>query len=691
MQSGPSVGGSAALGDRAELSMPRGSRALRPGELAWIATVPCAIAIFAALILLGPAIGHAFFNPGSDALWPVSAHFISGHPEPTKHGRYLVALLGPVLLTAVVLAGRRRRVTLPTHTIRGLVAASQAATLAFLVATVLGQRNVIFRVTPELWPIFSLRTMAVALTLPALLLATLRVPGLADRIAGLARESRSRRIACLVLAAAFAASWLLVSLDTDRTVGDRDTMYWTMADAFAILDGRTPLVNFHGLYAQLLTYPTAAAMQAFGTDAIVFTITMAVMSGLGLLAVYAVYRRIVQSSLLALALYLPFVASGFLRVALYPSETPGPRFSNVVVAAMWPMRYSGAYLLAWLTARHVDGAAPRRAWLLFLLSGLVLVNDVEFGSAAVAATVAALLCARPPRSRRAAARLVAGAFVGLLGAVALVLLLTVVRAGALPHAGFLLEYLRIFGVLGLVSLPMPVMGLHLALYATFVAAIGVAVVRLVSEDADRLLTGMLAWSGVFGLLAGGYYVGRSDALKLVSLFSAWSLAIGLLTVVVVRALAGRGWRRPRVVEVLVLFGFGLTAYSVAETPDPQSQIARLSAPAPPPTYVPAALRFVAERTTPGQHVAILIASGHRIAYQLGITNVAPYPFLETMVTREQMRTLLDTIRREHAHAVFTPNEQMTLEHAVALIKAGFKPRSTRLDYTEWTDAALARR
>jgi hypothetical protein len=56
---------------------------------------------------------------------------------------------------------------------------------------------------------------------------------------------------------------------------------------------------------------------------------------------------------------------------------------------------------------------------------------------------------------------------------------------------------------------MPLLGLHVAIYLTYVAAIGTATVRAVRGEDGRLLTGLLAWSGVFGLGVGAYFAGRS--------------------------------------------------------------------------------------------------------------------------------------------------------------------------------------
>ena len=77
------------------------ARVLTPGELAWIAAIPCALLTLAAIVLLGPALGHAFLMPRRGVLWPT----IGAQPQPEEHGRFLAGLLGAPLLAAVVLAG----------------------------------------------------------------------------------------------------------------------------------------------------------------------------------------------------------------------------------------------------------------------------------------------------------------------------------------------------------------------------------------------------------------------------------------------------------------------------------------------------------------------------------------------------------------------------------------------------------
>jgi hypothetical protein len=636
-------------------------------------------------MVLGPVVGHALFEPpAGEPLWPPGLLGSEGHPEAVKHGRYVVALLGPVLLTAMVVLSTRRRIALSPRAIRGLVALGQLALLLFVTVALLGQNNRLLPALAQpLWPIFSVTTMVAAGAAAIAIVAGARSKTVL-RLVGRMRETRALSLVCLLVAIALSATWLLTAVVTERTLGDGRTMWWTMNDSFAILNGRAPLVNYHALYVQLSSYVSAATLATFGETVLTFALTMVTLSLVALLSVYALLRRLVGGrSLLALALYAPFLATGFLAIPNFPD--PAHSLSNAILFAIWPMRYGGAYVVAWLTARHIDGASPRRAWWLFFAATLVALDNLEFGATAFAATAAAVLCARPQWSREALARYGAQLAAGALGGVAAISAATLLRSGELPHLDLLLEWPRVFGVLGLVALQMPTLGFHLVLFATYVAAIVVAVVRRLNAEPQRALTGMLAWSGVFGLGSAGYYLGRSDILKLVALFSAWALALTLLTIVVVQRLAAHERRRLNLADLLVLFGFGLALCSLRGLPAPGRELSRLWERWPPATYVPAATRFVAAHTRPRERVTILIPLGHRIAHQLDLTNVSPYAFVELIVTRRAMRTMLDVTRREDAHKLFVPDTLVAPPYLEALRAAGFSRRANTEAFSEWTD------
>lgn len=642
-------------------------RVLTPAELAWAVLLPCGLAAVAAILLLGPALGHVLVRPSADALWPPTWWEAQGRPEPVEQGRFVLALLAPFVLAAIVLAGSRRPPRLHPRTIRALVAAGQTSLLALVLVAVLGQRNVI-PAGRELPPVFDDTMLAVSAALVLAVVLGMHARGVRAAVARVARERRWLRIACVAIAVAVSATWLLEAIETDRLAEDIGMMNWTVNDAFAVLNGHDPLVDYHPIYAKLLPYPAALALLAFGTTGFVYTLFMATSSLLALVAVYAVFRRVTRRSLLALALFVPFVAVSDAR-------------HTMLAPSMWPMRYGGAYLLAWLTARHIDGSRPRQPWMLFLVAGLVTINDLEFGIAAMAGCAVALLCARPPRSPRDALRVAGAVGAGTLLAIALVSVLTLARAGSFPRPALLLEWPRIFTDLGWFSMAMPNVGLHLAVYATFAAAIAVAAVRVAREADDALLTGMLAWSGVFGLLASGYFAGRSDDLKLAAMFSAWGFALALLGVACARSLSARDWRSPAPAELLVLLGLALSVCTISQLAPPLLLIRRLTASAPPPQYRPIAEQFIAPHVSHGQAVAILLPEGSRLAYELGVDNVAPYQSQNAIVTVRQMQTLLDTLEREHVDEVFMPEPGSRLlgetdsapEQVQRLIAAGYAP------------------
>jgi hypothetical protein len=460
---------------------------------------------------------------------------------------------------------------------------------------------------------------------------------------------------------------MLTAIDLDSSIGNTieavsGHILWTMAEPFAVLNGRTPLVDYHAQYGQLWAYLAAAPMALFGATIGGYTITMASATGLVMLAVYATLRRLARSSLVALALYLPFLATAFFMIVGPPGNRYGPE--NIFI--LWPIRYAGPFLLAWLLARHVDGAAPRRAWALFAVAGLVAINNPDFGLAATVGALCALAAALPSPSRPALRRLGIEAAGGVLAGIALFSLFTLVRSGSPPHFGLLFEFSRLYGIGGWEQLPMPELGLHLVVFLTFAAAIVVAAVRVVRDERDRLLTALLAWSGVFGLIASVYYAGRAHPMALFDFFAPWAFTLVLLLLLVVPRLATRGWRRPAIPELAVLFGFGVLVCSLPQTPAPWSQVHRIENRTPTPVFKQlAAERLVATSTHRGQKVVILTTLAHRVAYDVGVVNVSPYSSIESIATAQQLQRTIDVARREGARQLylslgFTRPEELTM-------------------------------
>jgi hypothetical protein len=646
-----------------------------PREAAWLAAAPCALLVVAIVLALGPRLGEALFTPQSvPSFWPQLVAGGALRPEPTEHARYLLALLGPLLLVAATALGAGR---LPSDRRTALLArVGQAALLAAAAGCLIGQ-HVLRSGSPEALPrvYFTWATLVIACLVAAAIVAVVRNAALLERVRPVVRETSGRRIAALALAVVFVVLSLLPAINTEGSIGTSDVAlfvnipFW-LDETFGVLDGRAPLATFEPQYSQLWPYVAAAAMSIFGASYTVFAAAMATASGAAMLAVFATLRRIVRRSLLALALFVPFVATScFLEAGSIDN-----RWSAANAFSMFPMRYGGPYLLLWLTVRQLDGARPRGRAALFAVAWVVAINNVEFGVPAFAACLAAVLATAGRPTWRLAGRLARELLLGLAAALVLVSALTLLVAGRLPDAdvGRLFVFSRLYGVYGFGNLPIsPAVGVHLAIYGTYAAAIAVAAVRALEGRDEPALTGALAWAGVFGLGTGAYFTGRSHPDVLVSLFSPWALALALLAVVAVRSMVARPSRLPSPAELAVLLGIGIAVCSVVQTPRPWQEARRIAQSTPTPAFRSLAQeRFVADATRPGERIAILGPLGHRIAYDVGVVDAMPYATLESMPTRELLDGMLAGLQREGVRKLFLLLSPTTLPEHLQALKAG---------------------
>jgi hypothetical protein len=645
------------------------------GELAWIAALPCALVVLVLIVVLGPPLGDLLFPRIGLTFWSEVQEAYATHPEPTEQARYLLALTAPLLLTGCVLVGVRRARTLAPGTIALLVTGTQALALAFLATCYVVQRRYAFETSPAfaVSPYFSLRTIAVAALLALTIAAGLASRSVSARFGALTRERPLMRVTGTAVALAAIVVWLLPAINFENTIVEANEVivnhlpFW-LDEVFAALDGRFPLVDYAAQYGSLWPYPVAGAMTLLGASIGVFTIAMATISALALLALFATFRRVARGTLGGLLLFLPFLAT-----SLYMMEGPFEnRYAIANLFGTFPLRYAGPLLVAWLLARQLDGAAPRRARWLFLAAGLALLNNTDFGLPALGATLAALLWTGGPPTRRSLGRLALEAALGLAAALALVSALTLATAGSLPHLELLVRYARLFALAGWGMLPMkPTIGVSTIVYLTYVAAIGTATVRAVNDEPDRLMTGLLAWSGIFGLGAGSYYMGRSHPEVLTNMFGAWALSVTLLFVVAVRAIAARATRRPAPAEVACLFAFGVLACSLAQLPTPWSQVQRLQRTGLELYSEPESQPFVALHTRRGEAVAILTPLGHRVGYNLGLDDVTPYTGSRSMPTVQQLDETLAELRDAGGRKVFLSLAEAWDDLPMALVQRGY--------------------
>jgi hypothetical protein len=655
-------------------------------EAAWLAAVPCALALVVAVLLLtDPVSGVLYPSRPTIELLPDDPGSLT--PEPLEGTRYVIALLGPLLLALATVVLARARPRLDAHRRTQLIVATQVLVLALVAVCFAGQHA-------ARWTLqyFTFTTLGVAALLTAgLALAWPYAPRLREP---LRRRERSRglRMACGALALAAAVVWLLPGVNTEASI-NWSVLQYDMAfqfdETFSVINGLTPLADFNAQYASLFPYLIAAAMLAFGKTLLVFTLAVCALSVLALVAVYDVLRRAAHSSLVAVLLFVPFLATSMFN----PEGLPFSRFSAGSYFPMFPFRYGGAYLLAWLVAQHLERGRQARLWLVFVAAGLVLLNNFEFGVAAFGATLVTLLVTHVERRRPPLLRLAGSVALGLGVALAAFSTLTLVRAGSLPDVGAMPGYSRLYAVAGYSVAPMPgLIGLPLVIYLTFVAAIGTAVVRALERAPNRVLTGMLAWSGTFGFGAASYYVARSDWSQMPLAFSAWMLALSLLALVVLEGALAGGSRRPGLPALAVLFGIGLAACSLGQSPLPWAEVARIERPpaqmtpipverswSGQPTRAPAERRFIA--STPdrdgrfvvrhGAPIALFVTTGHRIADAYGVVDVVPFTGPESMHTLDQLENALDALREAGGTTVLLQHERVEGLHR-ALERRGFR-------------------
>jgi hypothetical protein len=650
------------------------------------------LVLVAAMLLLARPLGSVLIPTGGVQIFPSALHEV--YLKPTQEMRYLLAVLfavGFAVLLAVWRGSSTRSLDRTSRAaIRVAAVLARLALAGFVVWIWLSQ----FRGLSGEFPTthFSYGNLVVAGVLAgALALLTWWRPDWLHACS----YGLSIRSPWFLLAALLGGVWLLPDVYRLQNLGPAliEVTYhleFTFDDFMAQLNGLTPLVDYNAQYASLLPFVVGPVLALGGATVGTFTVIMCGLTLLSLLAVERVFAHVSRSEALAFVLYVPFLA-----VSLFTVTEAGPeRYNFADYFAVFPLRYFGPYVLLWLCVRQLRGLRPRGPVTLFLAAGLVVLNNVEFGLPAFLAAVAACLAASAPGAVHLW-RLARGAVLGLLGAYALVALITLLRAGELPELARLTRYSRLFALAGLTLLPTPLDGFQLIVFLTFAGALVVAALRFRRGAEDRVLTGSLAYSGVFGLGAGAYYMGRSHPIVLVAMFSAWAVSGALLSLLALRQIAvssrssggpssTRLWTSLRS-AALVAATLGLCATAVARVPAPWTQLKRIraDAPVPPPYDLSSPVAAVRASTRPGEAVAILAPLGHQIARDVGVENVSPYSSAGDILSYEQMGEELDALRAHHGTRFFLG--EYTSGEVPAVLKAhGFRAAAgAGTTFAEW--------
>jgi hypothetical protein len=629
-------------------------------DIAWLGVIPAVAILAAALVWLAPPLGEHLY-PQSDYDFFSEWRGIV-RPEPVEQTRFLIAVAIPLLLAGAVAGlGSRRpaegRFDLP-------IIATQAAAFVFVVWAVTKQE--VDYPSPGQVDYFDPLLLSVPNLIAgfviglALTIIVLRVAGPWSGTVGLFEWLRGRNLIAWGVALAVAAIWLLPALVTDATLAQAGSVPSShvpshFQDYLAVVNGRTPLVDFIPRYAALLPLPVAPLLLAFDLSVASFSVIECVLSLASLLCIYAAFVHVTRGRWTALALYVPFVA-----ISLFPWSDSGPvREFNGNYYALFPNRYLGPFIVIWLCARWLRRGSPPLG-IVFFAAGLVVLNNLEFGSAGLAALVAAIVLAadRGSMDWRRVRGQSAQAVLGLLGSLVLVSVVTWVRSGEIPDPGLLGYASRIFGREAYGLLPMPTWGLHWALYVTYAGALLAASVRFVRGTAERTLTGMLAFAGIFGLLTGGYFAGRSDPFGVMALFPVWGFALALLAWTTIPLLRDARFDRQRLRRVIipafaVFAGFGVAVSAVARVPPPWRQIERLSEGGPAILEYAASQQFVEDRTVAGESILLVgTPVDHRLAERAGVSNVLPVGAVDYLFSPREVDMALDRLQEEGGHKVF---------------------------------------
>jgi hypothetical protein len=640
-----------------EIRQEQPTRRRPPAEdIAWVGLWPATLALIASVLWLAPALSDLYPEPTHElfAQWQPLVQ-----PEPVEATRILLALAMPFALGGLVLLGSAAR---GDRRFDLAVIALQIAGIALIVWGVAEQDNGPFFLVPADYfkPLLLSVPILVAGVVVGVGLTLLVLGGRFRRLDLPASMPSGWRRGAFAAAVVLTALWLLPAVVTDETVGSSGPIASghipvQASDYFAVVDGRTPLVDYVPQYVNLLPLALAPMLSGFDMSLTSFSLSMTALSLVALLALFGALLQVTERPVAALALYVPVLAFG-----LFPWSVEGlQREFNGLYYAFFPGRYLGPFVVGWLCALVVR---RRRlpAWFLFFIAGLVALNNFEFGGPSVIAAFAALVLGsdRPRPLAQTVRALLAQAVIGLVGALALVSIVTLVRAGELPDLGSLTYYSRLFAREAFGLEPMPTLGLHIALYLTFVAAILAAAVRYVQARHDSTLTAMLAYAGTFGLLTSLYFAGRSRPWQLMLLFPVWGLALALLAWTAARSLSSASVERTSLARSLLpslaaLCGFGVMVAAIATFPPPWTQVERLSRSGSAVYDVPGVQRFVDERTDPGEAILLFgTLADHRVAERAGVVNVSPWNNALSILSEREVLRALDALEQEQGSKVF---------------------------------------
>ena len=377
----------------------------------------------------------------------------------------------------------------------------------------------------------------------------------------------------------------IVSLFVDpRTIDPYHSAY-VLSDLFSPLVGNGPFGMYISQYSHLLGLPLLALEKLVGPlseDVVVSYLVLLKVSTivlLGVLSLLVVRRRF---GVLALLVVMPIAfIKGTEDVFLAGQVT-------ISLSAV-PVRTLFLFILALFLLVTIGWSIVWRAFGLGLVSGLGILNNLEFGL--VGAVACGLALTSLGRSGRSAVRTIVYFLSGILTMFLLVTALVWVGFGNLQLSNLLMFPLS-FGVGGFGALPMPMFGAHYFLLP--MAAFSVAAGFVVSKHASfaqinlenfekRAVLGSI-YFGTLTLLGFGYFVGRSVhsvQLQILLLFAGVAiLSSAALTPVLRRRVQGANRppvSRTSLYETMpIVFALSVAFSSIVAVPSFSSSIVHLA-------------------------------------------------------------------------------------------------------------------
>lgn len=391
---------------------------------------------------------------------------------------------------------------------------------------------------------------------------------------------------------------------------------FTVGELAAPLQGKTPLVDFHPQYQNLVPLLLAPLFRIVPLNVLTFTATMTALSLLSMLAVLGVLLFVTRRPIVAAVLFLGFCAASFHGVAT------GEYAFNYF--AYNPMRTFLPWCVALLLARYFF--RPSRGWLVatITVATLAAINNLDLGvPSLIACGVTLFFCARGPWARVTILSC-GGAVLAHIALVALV-------SGHFPSFAKVLLFQSMFAANGFYMFAMPTFGLHWVLFATY----GLSLMYALFQREDRRREhAMLLFSSVLGFGAATYYVGRSHDVVLPTQFPFFALTNALLLFAM--------WSERRTVLSLIpraLVGATLILPIVA-LPWPRTSRTTSSA-------YPEGFDVIARELTESRGSTVIIAYPYAdlLAARAGVHNAFPYAHSGSIALHAQVEEVAALARR----------------------------------------------